>query len=1840
MKLKQFMFALVAMVLGFAMPTSAQVAKVGYIEYATIDEAIANWTNGTTLTLLADVTLSDVIKLSSTEYHILDLGTYTMTAAKNKDAIQYVVNGRSSAGNALDIKADANNPGGITATGGSIVRHTKPLTSAPSKDRPITRFYGGVFNASYIVRQGGTFGAGYTGANAPYFYFYGGEFNGTVYANRSIVHFYGGTFNGNIQISVDSSSYGLVSGGKFKSLSNAMGSELNSGKFTIGSAKGTYDRGIYVDANGYYVVTSDVITEVSAKYPAVKKESYNSNNYFYYSAAATYGMFYEVASMAGTGSNVTVWEKPVVTIPENVEGDATVVEEIKKNTALNDYTPVNLPEGAELEIVLESVGETFVYDVTPMANGVEVEPTEAITFRLPVPASVTTAYAKVYHEGELMGIYEIKGEGNAKYVEISSADFSVYTVEPTTPVAKIGETPYATLADAVAAAQNNATITLIDNVVLAERVTIPADKTLTINLNGKSISMEESIIATAYAINNLGNLTITDGVGGGSINARGMYNGYGDGGENVASATMTILGGTFNAKGTNGGAAIFNYGTANVNAGTFTSIGGYSLNNQAGSTMTIADGVSANNGVYNSNATLTIDGGEISGNRSGCHVIYAWNSTLTINGGTLHNNNAGNATILADGEANVTINGGTFSINNGQQTHGWTSCLLDANGGATYVITDGEFKGHFRVQANSSMEISGGTFEDTHNSGYAIYGTTVVKGGTFTDDTAKAFATKYIAEGYGLNEEGTVKKIVVAKIGEVGYATLEEALTVANAVVDAQVTITLLADIETFNGDDIVADVVLDLNGKTVTSTGSYFFWLDNGKLTIKDSSTEQTGKLNGVTTGNAVLLYGNSTLVVENGAIYSNNNVVTTFNQGNTVVFNGGEFKANSATPNSAVLYLAGSESTVTVNNGTFIGDIPFNYGTFVVNGGVFTKDVNNYCASGYTTQLNTETGMYEIVEKPAVPTVPAEEAKAKLGKNYYATVENALEAAGEQGLTNVVITIVGENSSTTADKFNLSYKTEFDNVTFKQENGNKPYYFAGLYTGSRTNNGKFVFDGVNIAVPSNGQYMFEGNVVLSNNSYIKSSAEANCFVYNAEVTVEAGSKIDGVIEDIRGGSLIIDGGKTDGTYCEEPAFRDAILIVNWASSNLVLKNGAYVKVNAANDVGRLTVNGKMDVSNSKLESYQWIEVNQGATLTLNAGSVITTKELKGAGAINIDATGITGDVTVIKANLTGFTGAINVEGGTYEITDEGLVVKMPVLAGEGTEANPYLISSVDELVFFRDHVNAGKTKYNAEGVYVALGANIDLAGIDWSVNIGDDCNATFDGIFDGKNFTISNLTATETAKKGDGYICTGLFGAIYGDAVVKNLTLENVTIDARYAGNNVAAVVGFAYNAEGSIENVKVIGTINIYAPSATGVGAIVGYDYACTALKVVNCEVKGNDGSAIVGKSYVGGVVGYASSKIELNANAVENVSVTGTGSVGAVAGIMLDGSSATGNTVKYVTLSATGELWANSVAVVAGTITKGSVTAANTTVENVTANGKEAPIVGGVLVEKPTTPIEKVQAKIGNVYFATIDAAMASNVNGVVDIFTDVTLNDSDANGYTFTKEAKVNGKLTYTREFSQYGSWNALYLPFEVPVADLLENYNIAYLNDVHSFDDNEDGEIDRYVMEHIKVKKGTLRANFPYLIYPKNEGAQNLTITIEDGATLCKAEENTVECSSVFTRYSVKGIYQPITGSDFAGKYALTPDGAWMMAREEDTLGAYRLVMTITDQNGEPVIIDQTKQSIRIAIRGEGDLTDLEEVELNTNGETLIFDLQGRRVTTPAKGGVYIVNGKKIYFNK
>ena len=432
-------------------------------------------------------------------------------------------------------------------------------------------------------------------------------------------------------------------------------------------------------------------------------------------------------------------------------------------------------------------------------------------------------------------------------------------------------------------------------------------------------------------------------------------------------------------------------------------------------------------------------------------------------------------------------------------------------------------------------------------------------------------------------------------------------------------------------------------------------------------------------------------------------------------------------------------------------------------------------------------------------------------------------------------------------------------------------------------------------------------------------------------------------------------------------------------------------------------------------------VVASNGGTVLLAADSTeAETITLPAVGTYTIDPYGFAyANKTVVVAEGLELESAREIDS-AYSASQQKAVVytvRKRGLSGAGTEADPFLIKELDDLVLFRDSVNAGETKYNAAGVWVALGADINMASVDWSVNIGDAADTSFDGIFDGKGKKILNLNSVETAKDPWGYICTGLFGCIAGNAQIKNLTLENVNITAEFTGNNVAALVGFAYNCSGAIDNVTVK-NVAINAANATGVGAIVGYDYYSPALKVTNCTV---DGTSIKGAAYVGGVIGYASTKIELNNNTVKNLTLNGTASVGGVAGIMLAGGSASGNTVEKVQLSATGDMWANSVGLVAGTITTGSVTVTGTTATDCAVKD----LIGGILVEKPTSPIEKIQVQLGDSYFTTLDAAInAAKAGDTIKLLTNV---GTDA-AIVVNKEVAVdlNGKTIAATENDKVG----------------------------------------------------------------------------------------------------------------------------------------------------------------------------------------------------------------------
>ena len=113
----------------------------------------------------------------------------------------------------------------------------------------------------------------------------------------------------------------------------------------------------------------------------------------------------------------------------------------------------------------------------------------------------------------------------------------------------------------------------------------------------------------------------------------------------------------------------------------------------------------------------------------------------------------------------------------------------------------------------------------------------------------------------------------------------------------------------------------------------------------------------------------------------------------------------------------------------------------------------------------------------------------------------------------------------------------------------------------------------------------------------------------------------------------------------------------------------------------------------------------------------------------------------------------------------------------GSGTSADPYLISTKDDLVMLAKFVNE---QGGGEGRYYKQTADIDLAGVDW-VPIGkgvsdDDADEglTFSSNYDGGNHSISNAVSKGIKNNDKGWIMSGIFGMVYNGSV-KNLHVKN---------------------------------------------------------------------------------------------------------------------------------------------------------------------------------------------------------------------------------------------------------------------------------------------------------------------------------------------------------------------------------------------------------------------------------------------------------------------------------
>lgn len=179
----------------------------------------------------------------------------------------------------------------------------------------------------------------------------------------------------------------------------------------------------------------------------------------------------------------------------------------------------------------------------------------------------------------------------------------------------------------------------------------------------------------------------------------------------------------------------------------------------------------------------------------------------------------------------------------------------------------------------------------------------------------------------------------------------------------------------------------------------------------------------------------------------------------------------------------------------------------------------------------------------------------------------------------------------------------------------------------------------------------------------------------------------------------------------------------------------------------------------------------------------------------------------------------------------------------GQGTETDPYQISSVNDFLEFADKANAAK--YWAVGVYIRLESDLNLQGIDFEPIGGsyDDGQGNyedlyFEGNFDGNGHRIFNATLGQA---GQGYI--GLFGLVGIQGVISKLGVENVTAIGEY---HVGGLVG---SNSGTIRFCYTTGQITGFSNA----GGLAGYSYNGT---ITSCYSR----CSVSGTYSTGGLVGH--------------------------------------------------------------------------------------------------------------------------------------------------------------------------------------------------------------------------------------------------------------------------------------------------------------------------------------------------------------------------------------------
>ena len=531
---------------------------------------------------------------------------------------------------------------------------------------------------------------------------------------------------------------------------------------------------------------------------------------------------------------------------------------------------------------------------------------------------------------------------------------------------------------------------LLQDINLTIKLGFQQNKNIVLDLAG-------NIITNKYIyINNMGDLTIKDSVGGGELDCETKIGINNKGNLEVEGRVVSGAYGIYNwSEGTiniNGGEVsgssygIYNYrtGTINVNGGKVSSSGGntYGIYNYTSGTININGGeVSSNsngnndaNGIYNfSNGTINISGGKVSVSISNstysstaANGIYNYsNGTININGGEVISENYNSKSANIYGIYNYSK--GTININKGKviskrsnDSGSYGNYHYGIYNKSTGVINLGT-KGD-GIVSNTSPSINAGTYGISNTNGKFYFYDGRIEGGTSAMETnsiitAREENTELLYEENDKILTLTTEPMDIAKIGEVTYSSLQDAI---NAAGTEKTTIELLRGIQYTNQDVSIAiaenqDITLDLKGFSIVADFEDAVFTNQGKLKITDTTEEAKGKIIG-TSDKIIYNKQEGTLELNKGTITKN------ISNGN-IVYNEGILNVTGATIAQGSYGIYNTENaTLNVTEGTISGGTNgiYNIGNTKIDGGTIEKSITN--VDNANLQINGGTINFQI--------------------------------------------------------------------------------------------------------------------------------------------------------------------------------------------------------------------------------------------------------------------------------------------------------------------------------------------------------------------------------------------------------------------------------------------------------------------------------------------------------------------------------------------------------------------------------------------------------------------------------------------------------------------------------------------------------------------------------------------------------------------------------------------------------------------------------------------------------------------------------------------------------------